>query len=139
MRSLCQNPHYAKLGHAGDTLKKCVQELDGLTCSNSTPFIGAELRKAAGDVVKLAHETVSVTFAIYRLVGTIPAFTITAVRKKQSEDFKQSMKEKLGSKHALALQRMLGPALNSRLEDLIAGKSFEPVTFKAEANAGSAT
>lgn len=130
VEALVQNAHYAKIGQAADMLKAMVQEAAKVMYASNVPHVPAETIKNATTIVKLANETVAVTFAVYRIGMTIPANTFVAVRKRQAKDLKDSLKAKHGKKDGV-LKKLLGEGLSARLEQLEKGDEFEPLKLVA--------
>ena len=127
---MCTNPQYVKLGVATETLGKILKEMQQVQPRGSNAFVEGKIVEDALKIHKLSCDTVSFTFALYRLAGTIPNSKIMAVRKRQASDFYENFKEKHG-KSKDRVKRILGKDLQTRLDDLLQGKPCEPVQFQA--------
>ena len=130
MTSMCTNQQYVKLGVATETLGKILKEMQQVQPRGSNAFVEGKIVEDALKIHKLSCDTVSFTFALYRLAGTIPNSKIMAVRKRQASDFYENFKEKHG-KSKDKVNRILGKDLQTRLDDLLQGKPCEPVQFQA--------
>ena len=106
-----------KHGPAVIMLKAMIKAARGVRGLEQKPIIDANLVKMADDTVMLGVETVTITYALYRITAELPKMAKTAERKSAVEALRAQVDEK---------NVTLGDDMNARFQEL------EDPSFKAE-------
>ena len=128
---MIKNASYAKIAPGCNLLKTWIDHMESM--QSAMPghiFEAAEIKKVK-DIVALGNETVTTTFALYRLAFTIPAMLIPAARRRAAAELQAEMLQKKSKKKSEdeEMQNMLGTSLHERLVALMKGEGFEPMSF----------
>ena len=132
MKSLVANQNFPKLSAICIQVKAfvaCIKDL--MDANTSVVIVGPDEMKNALTTLRLASETVSVTYAGFKLMQLIPSQAMPAQRKKLAKGVKQELLEKWHKDSTIA--KVMGSELASRLEELIAGQNeVKPIILKEE-------
>ena len=133
---LCRNPDYGKISSATEMLRTMANCLRSLGDASGRTILEASKAKSIGATVALGNQTVVVTYALYRILMTIPGHSIPAVRIRLSKELLDSLqdkvakKEKNPNKKLKLVEKTIGKDLWGRLAKLKDGEAFEPMNFK---------
>ena len=97
-------------------------------------IVPPERYKSVNDTICLAKDTVVVTYALYRLLMTIPAQTVSALRVRATKELVTSLQDKLAKqqhkKREQAVEKAIGKSLWARLQALAEGSEFPVLDFR---------
>ena len=132
-KALILNPEYAKIAPGCNMLKTWIDHMESMQSAMPGHIFEAAEVKKVKDIVALGNETVTMTFAVYKLATTIPAMHIPAARRRAAAELQAEVKTKmLKQRHDVAnLEVMLGKSLHERLVALMQGEAFDPMSAAA--------
>jgi hypothetical protein len=110
--ALVMNPNYQMLCSGAEMLESIRKNVKSVNGDGAEPIAAPGVMKHSLDVVSLASEKITITYAIFHLTKEIPAITRPNERKAASKKLQSEIGKKVG----------LGQSLTDRLNLLLAGK-----------------
>ena len=131
MTTLVTNPNFGKFRPSSSMLKNMVKHLEIL--SACAPCVGLAPLIKAKSILASCSDYTTVSFAVWRIMNTLPSMEVPAQRTIDAKEFKKELLAK-HCKDDNRVKKVIGESLFNKMNTLIAGDTFTPVHFSTESS-----